>query len=101
MNIHVDLDGTICTNTDGNYTQAIPHIKTIKEINNLYNKGHTITYWTARGSTTNIDWGDLTKNQLKKWGAKYHSLIFGKPFYDLYIGDKCLNIKNINFKEML
>ena len=37
-------------------------------INKLYDEGHTVVYWTARGSTTGIDWGDLTQNQLKEWG---------------------------------
>ena len=27
----------------------------------------------------------LTKKQLKKWGVKYHSLMFGKPVFDVYI----------------
>lgn len=30
----------------------------------------------------------LTVSQLKKWGVRYHKLIFGKPTYDLFIDDK-------------
>ena len=31
---------------------------------------------------------DLTKNQLKSWGCKYHNLILGKPHADYFIDDK-------------
>ena len=34
---------------------------------------------------------DLTRDQLELWGAKYHDLILGKPVYDLFIDDKCIN----------
>ena len=33
----------------------------------------------------------MTKNQLKDWGVKYHSLKLGKPEADIYIDDKALN----------
>ena len=35
----------------------------------------------------------LTKKQLKKWKVKYHSLLFGKPVFDIYIDDKNLGCK--------
>ena len=34
----------------------------------------------------------FTKNQLLKWGVKYHELKMGKPSYDLYIDDKSVNV---------
>ena len=33
---------------------------------------------------------NFTKKQLKSWGLNYHTLIFGKPSFDLYIDDKNL-----------
>jgi intein-encoded DNA endonuclease-like protein len=30
----------------------------------------------------------FTKDQLEKWGVKYHKLIMGKPSGDIYIDDK-------------
>ena len=54
-------------------------------------EGHPIVYWTARGTTTGIDWTDVTRNQLDSWGVKYHDLKLGKPQYDLFIDDKALN----------
>ena len=83
-----DIDGTICTNTDGGYAQAIPFKGAIEKINRLYDGEHRIIFFTARGSTTHIDWYDFTKKQLNEWGVKYHELITGKPYADLYIDDK-------------
>ena len=86
-NIYVDIDETICFyKGERNYPDAKPNLNNIKKINNLYNEGHSITYWTARGSVTKIDWYETTKNQLKIWGCKYHNLSVGeKPPYDLLI----------------
>jgi len=63
----------------------------IEKANRLYDDGHTIVYWTARGSVTGKDWTELTNNQLNLWGVKYHELHFGKPAYDLFICDKVIN----------
>jgi beta-glucanase (GH16 family) len=94
--IYVDLDGTLCSLVnDGDYSKATPLYNNINIINNLYINNHIVIY-TARGSITKIDWYDITISQLKKWGIKYHELNIGnKPAWDLYIGDKCININNI------
>ena len=96
-NIYVDIDETICFyKGERNYPEAEPNLDNIKKINNLYNEGHSITYWTARGSVTKIDWYETTKNQLKIWGCKYHNLSVGeKPPYDLLICDKTKRIEEI------
>ena len=52
-------------------------------------------YWTARGSRKQIDWTQLTSQQLFEWGAKYHELKVDKPFYDLFIEDKSLRIEEL------
>ena len=36
-----------------------------------------------------------TKQQLEKWGVKYHKLFLGKPSGDIYIDDK--GIKDEDF----
>ena len=98
MKIFVDIDETICV-TPGSksaardYTQAAPIAENIAAVNKLYEEGHEITYWTARGSVSGIDWYDTTKAQLVSWGAKHHGLILGKPAYDLYIDDKSINTR--------
>ena len=87
-----DIDGTICTNTDGDYEQAIPFREVIEKVNYLYDKGHKVVFYTGRGSTTGIDWYDFTKKQLKEWKVKYHELVMGKPYANFYIDDKAINI---------
>jgi uncharacterized HAD superfamily protein len=93
MRYFVDIDGTICTNTHGEYAAATPLYDNIKKINELYDKGHSIVYWTARGTTSGIDWTDLTVKQLDEWGVKYHELMLGKPYYDLFICDRAINAR--------
>ena len=88
----VDLDGTLCSNTNGTYEHAVPFKDRIEKINQLYNNGNIININTARGATTGIDWYDLTVRQLQDWGVKYHSLTVGKkPHYDFIIDDKAHN----------
>ena len=95
MVVYVDIDGTICSITNGIYTDAKPKKKNIRKINKLYEKGNTIIYWTARGSTTGAPWFEFTKYQLDKWGCKYHEVRIGKPHYDLWIEDKSKEIEKI------
>ena len=93
MNYCFDVDGTICTNTNGDYEKAQPLTKRIKIVNDLFNEGHQIIIFTARGSTTKFDWTHITKQQLKDWGVNYHKLIFGKPEADVFIDDKAISDK--------
>ena len=90
----VDIDDTICVKNDDsciNYENSEPIKERIKLINKLYDNGHTIIYWTARGTGTGIDWAEVTQKQFTNWGVKYHELRFGKPIYDLFIDDKNIN----------
>jgi len=85
-----DIDGTICTDTNGDYASAKPFELRIAHVNALHGAGNTISFFTARGSTTGIDWRALTEEQLVNWGVNYHSLIMGKPHADLFIDDKAI-----------
>lgn len=94
--IYVDIDETICeTPLPRNYFNAVPLVENIKKINKLYDEGHTIVYWTARGSRTQTNWYDLTFKQLTEWGCKFHELNVKKPYYDLFIDDKTLRIEEL------
>lgn len=96
MIYRVDIDETICISPkDRDYTKAIPIPENIAKINKLYDGGHTIIYWTARGSRTKIDWTDVTVRQLADWGVKYHDVKLDKPYYDFFIDDRNLRIEEI------
>ncbi len=95
MIIYVDIDETICnTPPDRDYKKSTPIVKNIEKINALYDEGHTIIYWTARGATSGIDHTEITNRQIKEWGAKNHGIKLGKPSYDLFICDKAINSQN-------
>ncbi len=92
MIIYIDIDETIAQPAvSRDYADSTPIEENIAKANKLYDDGHTIVYWTARGTTTGIDWTDVTRKQLDSWGVKYHDLKLGKPQYDLFIDDKALN----------
>lgn len=90
--IYVDIDNTICnTPDDHNYLTSSPRYRQISIINQLYDQGNIIVYWTARGASSGKDWSGLTKSQLRTWGVKYHELKMDKPSFDLFIDDKVIN----------
>ena len=92
MVIYIDIDETICHSPNvPDYTISHPIVENIEKANQLYDEGHTIVYWTARGTKTGIDWREQTEKQFGEWGVKYHGLKFGKPNYDLFIDDKNMN----------
>ena len=99
MKIFIDIDDTICYYNDEfeekkDYSQALPDTERINKINKLYDEGHEIIYWTARGSVTQKLWFNITYEQLKNWKCKFHELRMGKPAYDLFIDDKNINSNN-------
>lgn len=94
--IYVDIDGTICNTKGSDYENSTPIPKNIEKINKLFDKGHEIIYWTARGQRSRNDYTLLTREQLSKWGCKYSNLIMNhKPDYDLLICDKTRRIEEI------
>jgi capsule biosynthesis phosphatase len=110
MNTYViDIDHTICTASWSeklnayDYQNASPHWDVINKIQLLYNQGHTIILFTARGMRTFS--GNVKKIEnfhrpiLEKWlndhNLKYHNLVFGKPWGPnvYYVDDKNLSIQ--------
>ena len=96
MHFYVDVDGTLCK-TDGlDYENATPIQSRIDKVNQLYDSGHTITVYTARGSRSSLRnyVKELTSKQLREWGVKHNYLSVGeKPAYDYLIDDRniCLD----------
>jgi|TARA_R110000824_G_scaffold91669_4_gene222922 hypothetical protein len=97
-----DIDGTVCTNASPYYEKAVPFADRIEKINSLYDSGHMVVCYTARGMgrhNNNMllaieEFYELTARQLKDWGVKYHHLILGKPSGDVYVDDKGISDEN-------
>lgn len=85
-----DLDGTLCQTVGADYENAVPLVARIQLVNDLFKAGNTVVIFTARGSTTGIDWRELTEWQLNTWGVQFHRLLLGKPFADHYVDDKAV-----------
>lgn len=94
-----DIDGTLCTKTDGEYKDAEPLRSRIEKVNKLHDEGNTIILFTARGMSRTEGnsnaalrmFFDMTLEQMTSWGVKFDKLILGKPAADYYIDDKGLN----------
>jgi len=109
--IAFDLDDVLCERESGlghlgvdKYDYCVPIQKNIDIVNSLYDDGHKIIIYTARGMTVfsgNVsdiysNLYDKTFNHLNKWGIKFHQLVMGKISYDVLIDDKCLNSVGID-----
>lgn len=89
MRYIIDIDGTICTQQkSGEYHKAEPYRDRIEQLNALYDAGHELVYWTARGMSSGMNHTELTKQQLIDWGCKYTELKMNKPSYDVWVDDK-------------
>jgi hypothetical protein len=89
----VDIDGVLASITkDNNYLFSQPLTDNIRRVNRLYAAGNRIILFTARGSMTGFDWGEVTRRQMQEWGVSHHELHFGKPAADYYIDDRMLSI---------
>ena len=109
--IYIDIDGCICTTNydtkdfrdiEASYINEEPFLDRIECINELFDAGHYIVYWTARGCKSGLDMTNITKTQLKRWGAKYSELQVGnKPHFDMYICDKSWNSEDFFHRQKL
>lgn len=95
-----DIDGTICFTTGSDYPNSQPMRERIELVNKLFEEGHEIKFFTARGSVSGIDWRELTETQLSDWGVRYHTLILGKPHADIYIDDKGRHDRDFFFEAL-
>lgn len=111
-----DLDDTLCYRPKevehlggDKYHHCKPIDEMIELSNSLYDKGHIIYIYTARGMKT-FDGDikmiyeklyDLTLNHLNEWGVKHHGLFMGKIHYDLLIDDKAMGLDEAKIKLKL
>jgi histidinol phosphatase-like enzyme len=83
--VFVDLDGTLCTEEktfERSLAQPLPGAK--EGLNRIYDAGHTVVIWTARG------WEQyrITKDWLERHGFRYHQILMGKPIATIFIDDR-------------
>ena len=78
-NYLIDIDGTICDDIPNEEPDRMVTAKhypdALKTINNWYNEGHIICFFTSRVESHR----KVTQNWLNKHGFKFHSLLMGKP----------------------
>lgn len=89
----IDIDNTICTTSGTDYATAKPLPERIAVVNRLYEAGHRVVMWTARGSLNGVTLAlrQLTRRQLAEWGVKHHELRLDKPFFDVLVDDRALS----------
>jgi hypothetical protein len=91
-----DIDGTLCSFTDGNYSISEPIRDHIAVVNRLHAAGHEIILHTARGMGSTggnqalayQKYFQYTSSQLAGWGVRFDKLYMGKPKADLYVDDR-------------
>ncbi len=78
-NFMIDIDGTICDDIPNEEPErmgtCLPYLDALKMLNQWYNEGHIITFFTSRTEEHRI----VTETWLNKYGFKYHGILFGKP----------------------
>jgi hypothetical protein len=95
-----DIDGVIALTEGTGYHDSRPNERVISRINELYAEGHEIVLHTARGMGTldgdlwavHQTWYEFTIHQMRSWGLHFHQLFLGKPYADVYVDDKGLNV---------
>lgn len=97
-NFIIDIDGVICEDIPNEepermvIAEEIPEVR--EKINNLFDKGHIITFFTSRTEELR----EVTEKWLKSHGFNYHNLICGKPRGGNYhyIDDKPIKATQFN-----
>jgi uncharacterized HAD superfamily protein len=78
-NYLIDIDGTITDDVPNEEPErmviCLPYKGSVDIINDWYDEGHIITFFTSRTNEHEI----ITKQWLDKHGYKYHGIMFNKP----------------------
>ena len=90
-----DLDGTLCEERP-TFEKSLSKKKKdhVDIVNKCYDTGYFVMIYTARS------WAEyqMTENWLKNNEVKYHLLICGKPLYDVWVDDRCINPENVSIE---
>ena len=78
-NYLIDIDGTVCDDIPNEEPERMAtanlYPDALETLNNWYDQGHYITFFTSRVEAHR----DVTEVWLKENGFKYHGLLMGKP----------------------
>ncbi len=78
-NFLIDIDGTICEDVPNEEPERMKTAKVypdaVEKINQWYDEGHVITFFTSREE----EHREITEEWLKRQGFKFHGLLMGKP----------------------
>tara|TARA_Y100001970_G_C14258047_1_gene877078 strand:+ start:8372 stop:8701 length:330 start_codon:yes stop_codon:yes gene_type:complete len=99
MNILIDIDGTVSEDIPNEESHRFSTAYVIKDavnaVNDLYNRKHTITFFTARTE----EHRDVTETWLHNNGFDYHNIIFGKPRGGNYVWIDNLDVRGIKYNN--
>jgi uncharacterized HAD superfamily protein len=78
-NFLIDIDGTVCEDIPNEEPDRMATAElypgAVDKINEWYDQGHIITFFTSRTEAHR----EMTDKYLKEKGFKYHGLLVGKP----------------------
>jgi tRNA A-37 threonylcarbamoyl transferase component Bud32 len=108
MVIVIDFDGTLALGDTNDITRMHPNLKLVNLLNQMYEDGNYIKIVTARGckSCSTLQerenkYFNIVTKWLETYNVKYHELSFNKEYGDVYIDDRCYNIKDTIFYNKL
>jgi hypothetical protein len=93
MRYAFDIDNTLVITKGSDYENCVPIQHRIDRVNSLYDQGHTVYLFTARGMASGRDLYELTVKQMNDFGVKHHQIIMGKPDVDLFVDDKAISVE--------
>lgn len=94
MRYAFDIDNTLVKTNSSDYENSVPIQHRIDRVNRLFDEGHTVYLFTARGMASGRDLYKFTVNQMQEFGIKHHQLIMGKPDVDVFVDDKAISVND-------
>ena len=100
MRYAFDIDNTLVKTNGSDYENSVPIQHRIDRVNHLFDEGHSIYLFTARGMASGRDLYEFTANQVREFGIKHHQLIMGKPDVDVFVDDKAISVNDWDQKDL-
>ena len=99
INVMIDIDGTVSDDIPNeesyNFRYAEVLENAVESVNDLYGRGYTITFFTARREEHRL----VTETWLDEHGFKYHDLLMNKPRGGNYIWIDNHNVLGVKYKD--